>query len=104
MRVKMLDKWQTVEDPDQTPQNAASELGLHCLLRPVFPNTLSKHGILIKSNPLRNCPGSAPEQQMPEQVDQGLLCSSVYSTVVIFFYKQATADQGLSQLAFFINL
>ena len=26
-------------DPDQTPQNAASDQGLHCLLRPVCPNT-----------------------------------------------------------------
>ena len=24
-------------DPDQTPQNAASDLGLHCLLRPISP-------------------------------------------------------------------
>ena len=24
-------------DPDQTPQNAASDLGLHCLLRPGCP-------------------------------------------------------------------
>ena len=28
-----------IVDPDQTPQNAASDLGLHCLLRPVCPNT-----------------------------------------------------------------
>ena len=26
-------------DPDQTPRSAASDLGLHCLLRPVCPNT-----------------------------------------------------------------
>ena len=26
-------------DPDQTPRSAESDLGLHCLLRPVFPNT-----------------------------------------------------------------
>ena len=25
-------------DPDQTPRSAASDLGLHCLLRPDFPN------------------------------------------------------------------
>ena len=25
-------------DPDQTPRLAASDLGLHCLLRPVSPN------------------------------------------------------------------
>ena len=30
-------------DPDQTPRSAASALGLHCLLRPVFPNTQSKY-------------------------------------------------------------
>ena len=26
-------------DPDQTPRSAASDLGLHCLHRPPFPNT-----------------------------------------------------------------
>ena len=26
-------------DPDQTSRSVASDLGLHCLLRPVFPNT-----------------------------------------------------------------
>ena len=26
-------------DPDQTPRSAASDLDLHCLLRPVCPNT-----------------------------------------------------------------
>ena len=26
-------------DPDQTPRLAASDLGLHCLLRPVFPGS-----------------------------------------------------------------
>ena len=25
-------------DPDQTPSSAASDLGLHCLLRPLCPN------------------------------------------------------------------
>ena len=29
-------------DPDETPRSAASHLGLHCLLRPVCPNTYSK--------------------------------------------------------------
>ena len=29
--------------PDQTPQNAASDQGLHCLLSPVSPNTLDKN-------------------------------------------------------------
>ena len=27
------------EDPDQTPRSAASDQGLHYLLRTVFPNT-----------------------------------------------------------------
>ena len=31
-------------DPDETPQNAASHLGLNCLLRPVCPNTYGKYG------------------------------------------------------------
>ena len=26
-------------DPDQMPQNAASDLGLHCLQKPICPNT-----------------------------------------------------------------
>ena len=31
-------------DPDETPRSAASHLGLHCLLRPVYPNTYGKSG------------------------------------------------------------
>ena len=31
-------------DPDETPHSAASHLGLHCLLRPVCPNTYGKYG------------------------------------------------------------
>ena len=33
-------------DPDQTPRSAAFDLGLLCLLKPVFPNTYSKYGDL----------------------------------------------------------
>ena len=51
-------------DPDQTPRSAASDLGLHCLLKPVSPNTQSRYGNLIISNPskksswIRPWPGS----------------------------------------------
>ena len=31
---------------------AASDLGLHCLLRPVRPNTLGKYGILFTYRPI----------------------------------------------------
>ena len=31
-------------DPDQTPHFAAPDLGLHCLLRPVWPSTKEKYG------------------------------------------------------------
>ena len=48
-------------EPDQMPQHAASDLGLHCLLRLVFPNMQSKYPNLIKSNPFRNPPRSDPE-------------------------------------------
>ena len=34
-------------DPDETPHSAASHLGLHSLLRPVYPNTHSKYSILL---------------------------------------------------------
>ena len=45
---KKHDRWVANSvDPDETPQNAASHLGLHCLLRPVFPNTYGIHGKLI---------------------------------------------------------
>ena len=33
-------------DPDQTPHYAASDLGLHCLLKHVCPNTLDKYIML----------------------------------------------------------
>ena len=31
-------------DSDETPHSAASHLGLHCLLRPVCPNSYGKYG------------------------------------------------------------
>ena len=44
-------------DPDQTPRSAASDLGLHCLLRHVCPNTKGNYGTkrdeLQQSNNLR---------------------------------------------------
>ena len=49
-------------DPDKIPRSTASDLGLHYMLRPVFPNMKSKYGYLLKLNPLRNNPGSAPEK------------------------------------------
>ena len=33
-------------DPDQMPQNAASDLGLHCLHRHICPNTVGYYGNL----------------------------------------------------------
>ena len=35
-------------DPGQTPRPAASDLGLHCLQRPICRNTLGYYGILIE--------------------------------------------------------
>ena len=49
-------------DPDQTSSYAVCGLGLHCLPQPVCPNTQSKYSNLIKSNHLRNYPGSVPVQ------------------------------------------
>ena len=34
-------------DPDKTPHSAASDLGLHCLKRPICPNTNGYYGILV---------------------------------------------------------
>ena len=42
-------------DPVQTPRSAASDLCLHCLLRPVWVST-----VIWSTQPLRNHPGSAP--------------------------------------------
>ena len=52
---------------DQTPRPVASDLGLHCLLRPVCPNPYVYHGIgffasqkIIKANESReNKPDSS---------------------------------------------
>ena len=33
---------------DETPHSAASHLGLHCLLRPVCPNTYGVYGTRVK--------------------------------------------------------
>ena len=46
-------------DLDQTPRSVAFDQGLHCLLRPVFPNTKGKYGSLVKSTTLRSNFGSA---------------------------------------------
>ena len=35
-------------DPDQTPRSREYDLGLHCLLRPVCPNTYGKYGIYFR--------------------------------------------------------
>ena len=35
-------------DQDQMPQNVASDLGVHFLLRPFCPNTFDKYGIRCK--------------------------------------------------------
>ena len=42
--------WMSVDsaDLDQIPHFVASDLGLHCLLRPVCHNTLGKHGKICK--------------------------------------------------------
>ena len=47
-------------DPDQASRTAASDLDLYCLLRYVCSNTWIKYGNLIKLNPLRKHPRSAP--------------------------------------------
>ena len=35
--------------PDETSRSAASHLGLHCLLRPVCPNTYGRYGIFLQN-------------------------------------------------------
>ena len=37
-------------DPDETPHSVSSHLGLHCLLRPVSPNTYIKYGNIFTLN------------------------------------------------------
>ena len=34
-------------DPDEMPRSVASHLGLHCLLRHIYPNTYDKYGMFI---------------------------------------------------------
>ena len=42
-------------DPDQMPHYAASDLGLHCLQRPICPTTLGYYGslyvVMVSWNP-----------------------------------------------------
>ena len=67
-------------------RSVASILGLHCLLRPVCPNTYGKHGNLVKSNTpenstfLSNNPDSAPDNT----------CTNIQSTPVISNSKGLT--------------
>ena len=55
-------------DPDETPHDAASHLGLHCLLRSVCPNTYGKYDsytqiktslLLLMQLKITNCVRSA---------------------------------------------
>ena len=39
-------------DPDEMPHSVASYLGLHCLLRPVCPNTYGKYCTYIFFQPV----------------------------------------------------
>ena len=48
-------------DPGQISHSVSFDLGLHCLLRPVFPKSWSNYGNLVKLNLRRNHPGSVPE-------------------------------------------
>ena len=60
--------------------DSASDLGLDYLLRPVFPNTYSKYGNLIKPNSLRTHSGPSPEKHtikginVDVQTDLGFRC------------------------------
>ena len=45
--LKLLNEWQTV-DPDQMTHFAVSDLSLHCLLRPVCPNTYGYYGNMYR--------------------------------------------------------
>ena len=46
MSTTLLNEKQNSVDPDQTPRFAASDQGLHCLLKPVFSvNILNYYGI-----------------------------------------------------------
>ena len=44
---KIVGSVANIVDPDQMPQNVASDLGLHCLLRPVCLNKYYKHIVCI---------------------------------------------------------
>ena len=46
-------------DPDETPRSAASHQGLHCLLRPVCPNTYGKFGIRCSQSDVYQYKGNA---------------------------------------------
>ena len=73
---------------DQMPQNAASDLGLHCLHRPVCLNIESKFDSLIKSNPLRSHPRSAPAQTLIS----GPTCSKLMMSLVNDSLKFTSSD------------
>ena len=40
----VLDEWQSSVESDQMPYSVGFDLGLHCLLRSVCPNTLNYYG------------------------------------------------------------
>ena len=44
MHPKDADGMANIVDPDQTAPSEQSDLGLHCLLGPIVPNTWNFHG------------------------------------------------------------
>ena len=72
-------------DPDQMPHSVASDLGLHCLQRPICPNK-GYYGIDICLN--------SPQKHMvlinpsPAELDMSCLCKQCRSRSVGFFRSQ----------------
>ena len=66
-------------DPDQILPSAVSDLGLHCLLRPVFPNTKKNNVVLFSGYRIVN--------RMREK-----LFSSIMRQEVGFFDKTKTGE------------
>ena len=42
-------------DPDRMLHSTLSDLGLHCYLRPIYPNTEGKYGSISHKNLLLTC-------------------------------------------------
>ena len=63
-------------DPDQMPHTLASDLGLHCLLKPVCPNIYSYYSII------------SPDKESIELDKRNVQIFFLHKTILVISFEQ----------------